>query len=408
MTSGLSSRERMLAALNCEEPDYVPCCFSAFQILERRCASQQEFVDRELQMGLDVAVAVAAPPVRHDPRVRIREWREEDRSSPCPVLHKEYETPAGVLRTAVNRSEDWPWGDHVPFLDDFLIPRSRKFLITHDDDLEGLRYLLASPTGEDVARLREQCRGAAKLADERKLITIAYYGMVGDVACWLAGISELIMMTADRPDFVRRLLAVIEEWNNRVMDVVLDQKVDVFVRRAWYENADVWAPAQYREFILPGLRRDAERAHRAGAKFGYLMSCAAMPLLDMMMDAGVDVLMGVDPAQDRMMDLRALKERTAGRMCLWGGVCGYLTLERGTPQDVAAQVQRSLAALAPGGGFILAPVTNVREDNARVWRNLDAMVEAWRSLRLGPFSSAGQQGPMGQASGPAGSWLTRS
>jgi uroporphyrinogen decarboxylase len=133
-----------------------------------------------------------------------------------------------------------------------------------------------------------------------------------------------------------------------------------------------------------------------------------MPLLDMMMDAGVDVLMGVDPAQDRMMDLRALKERTAGRMCLWGGVCGYLTLERGTPQDVAAQVQRSLAALAPGGGFILAPVTNVREDNARVWRNLDAMVEAWRSLRRGPFSSTGQQGPMGRGSGPAGSRLTRS
>jgi len=385
VTSDLSSRDRMLAALNCQEPEYVPCCFSAFQILERRCAGQQEFVDRQLQMGLDVAVAVHAPPVRHDPRVRIREWREEDPSLPYLILHKGYETPAGVLHTAVNRTEDWPWGDQVPFLDDYLIPRSSKRLVTSEDDLPALRYLLAPPTGDDVAGFREQCRRAKELAKERELITIAYYGMVGDVACWLAGMQDLMMATADSPEFVRGLLAAIEEWNSQVTDVVLDHGVDVFVRRAWYENADMWAPAQYREFILPGLRRDAEKVHQAGTKFGYLMSCASMPLSDMMMEAGVDVLMGVDPAQDRMMDLRALKQRTAGRMCLWGGVCGYLTLERATPQEVAAQVRRSSAALAPGGGFILAPVTNVREDSPLVWRNIEAMIETWRSLRRGPW-----------------------
>jgi uroporphyrinogen decarboxylase len=170
------------------------------------------------------------------------------------------------------------------------------------------------------------------------------------------------------------------------MDVVLEQGIDLFVRRAWYENADVWSPSYYKEFIFPGLCRDVRRVHEAGAKFGYLMSCASMPLLEMMMDAGVDVLMGIDPAQDRTMDLGVLREETAGTMCLWGGVCGYLTVECGNPEDIREQTHRSISTLGPGGGFILSPVTNVREDNERVWRNLETLIDTWRSLRDDPDS----------------------
>ena len=125
MTTGLSSRDRMLAALECRQPDHVPCCFSAFQSLRQQCTDQADFLDRQLEMGLNAAVTVSTIPLRHDPRVRIREWREDLPDELYPILHKEYETPAGTLCTAVSTSEDWPWGDHVPFMDDFLIPRSR-------------------------------------------------------------------------------------------------------------------------------------------------------------------------------------------------------------------------------------------------------------------------------------------
>ncbi|MCK4375743.1 MAG: hypothetical protein KAX19_10455 [Candidatus Brocadiae bacterium] len=381
MAQRFSSRERMLAALACGEPDHVPCCFSAFDILRHRCSDEFDYVDKQLEMGLDAAVQMPTPPVRHDCRVTVKEWREDSAGQPYPILHKVYETPAGPLRTMIVQSEDWPWGDHVPFMDDFLIPRSRKFLLTPDDNLDALRYLLAPPTDADLDALRQLAGRLKAWAGERELLTTGLYGMAGDVACWLCGMQNLMLMTVDDPDFVRQVLAIIEDWNRRRMQPVLEQGVDLFIRRAWYENADVWSRTHYREFILPGLRRDAEMVHQAGAGFGCLMSCASMPLIDMMMDAGVDVLVGVDPAQDRTMDLRLLKQKTAGRMCLWGGVCGYLTVERGTPDDIRRQVQDAISVLAPGGGFILAPVTNVREDNEHVWRNVAALIEAWRSLR---------------------------
>jgi len=381
-TVPLSSRDRMLAALECREADYVPCCFSAFQSLREQCSDQAEFLDRQLEMGLDAIVTVSAVPLRHDSRVRIREWREDVPSEIHPLLHKEYETPAGTLHTTVKKSQDWPWGDHVPFIDDFLIPRSRKFLITPDDSLDALRYLLPSPTDEDITRFRENARRSRSLAAERDLLTAGLYSTVGDMICWLSGMEELILLAVDNPDFVQELLNIIEDWNRRCVELMLDEGVDLLIRRAWYENADVWAPWQYQRFILPTLQRDVKMVHQANAKFGYLMSCASTPLLDMMMDAGVDVLLGIDPAQDRTMDMQMLKQKTFGRMCLWGGVCGYLTVECGTAADIKEQVRQAMSILAPGGGFILAPVTNVRGDTERAWKNVDTLIETWQASIL--------------------------
>ncbi|MBM3242254.1 hypothetical protein FJZ31_38795 [Candidatus Poribacteria bacterium] len=64
-----------------------------------------------------------------------------------------------------------------------------------------------------------------------------------------------------------------------------------------------------------------------------------------------------------------------------GDVCGYLTVECGTSADITEQVQQAIAILAPGGGFILSPVTNVRADTERAWQNIKTLIETWRTLR---------------------------
>jgi len=268
----------------------------------------------------------------------------------------------------------------VPFLSDFIIVRATRHLITPDDSLDALRYLLAAPTEEEAEAYAADAGKARALAAERGLATMAGVAMQGDMACWLSGIQDLMMMCMDAPDFVHEYFAIIEDWNRKRMDVILGQQPDVFIRRGWYENADFWSPALYREFMFPILKRDAEQVHAAGAKLGYIVSCSSMPLLDMFMEAGVDVLLGIDPAQDRMLDLPLMKRKTQGRMALWGGVCGYLTVECGTPDEIREEVRQAVDVLAPGGGFILAPVTNVRADTERAWRNVEAMIDEWKRL----------------------------
>lgn len=378
----ISSRDRLLTTLNFGEPDHPPCCFSAFLALQRRCAGPEDFVLRQIEMGLDVAVKINDPPISFHPDVEVREWKQEPDGvgdpSRYPILHCDYHTPAGTLSRSVKQTEDWPDGDHVPFLSDHTIPRATKHLITGESDLDALQYLLRPPAASEIQEYRRGAQAARSLADAHDLIVTAGTSQHADFACWLSGIQDLTLLTLDSPDFVRAYLAMIEEWNRERMAVMLDDGIDVLVRRGWYENADFWPPELFREFLLPALKRDVEQVHAAGARLAYTMSCSSMPLIETLIEAGVDALMGVDPAQDRMMDLDEIKSRTAGRMTLWGGVCGYLTVERGEEEDVRREVRDSLSILAPGGGFILAPVTNVRSDTERAWRNVEAMIDEWK------------------------------
>ena len=49
----MTPKERMLAAIEGREYDYVPCSFMMFFNLARKCKTQAEFVEKQLQLGLD-------------------------------------------------------------------------------------------------------------------------------------------------------------------------------------------------------------------------------------------------------------------------------------------------------------------------------------------------------------------
>jgi hypothetical protein len=104
-----------------------------------------------------------------------------------------------------------------------------------------------------------------------------------------------------------------------------------------------------------------------------------MPVLDQIVEAGVDVLVGVDPIQGKGTDLAEMKRRASGKLCLWGGVNGFLTVERGTEADIRDAVKQALDTLGPDG-FILSPVDKVRDPSDEVWANVEALIEAWREM----------------------------
>lgn len=392
MAEKFSSRRRMMAAIECREPDYVPLCFMIFSALKSRCRDQYEFVERQLELGLDAVVDLPVvplhaqsdhsdlhgSPVRFDPRVRVREWREDRPDEKYPLLHKEYVTPSGTLSAVVSKAEDWPYGDHVPLFDDYLIPRSRKFLITKRSDLEHLKYLFMPPSEEDISEFRETSLRAKEFADSRGLLVTGGWGVGIEAACWMCGIEDLILAAIYDPEFVGEMAQLISRWNQERMQIILDVGVDLFVRRGWYESADFWPPDLYRQFILPSLQKEVQMAHEAGAKFGYIMTTGTMPLLDMLLESGIDVLIGVDPVQGRGTDLSELKRKLGGKICMWGGVNGFVTVEMGSREEIEDAVETAIDILAPGGGFILSPVDNIRDTSEDTWRNVQVMIEAWK------------------------------
>jgi hypothetical protein len=189
-----------------------------------------------------------------------------------------------------------------------------------------------------------------------------------------------MMLEHDQPAFVVERLEMIHTWNQQRMAVVLSGKVDLYIHRAWYEGCDFLSPKLFREVIVPHLKSDAALAHEHGALFGYICSSGILPLLDDYREVGMDVLIGVDPVQGTHTHLGLIKKKAAGRLCLWGGVSGAITVEMGEEEEIRGAVRHALATLGPKG-FILSPVDNITVDAPTTWSNIQVFIDEWKRNR---------------------------
>jgi hypothetical protein len=207
--------------------------------------------------------------------------------------------------------------------------------------------------------------------------------MGADAMAWLSGYEDIMVLSIMQPDIIREYVNIIHEWNMRQIEIYLDVTgADLIVRRAWYETIEFWTPRAYHDLIMPTLQKECELVHQAGKKYGYIITSAFLPLLDDILDSGVDVLIGLDPEEGKGTDLRMVKEKFSEKgRAIWGGVSGAVTVELGTAEETEKAVIHALKTLGKEGGFILSPVDNVREDTENTWRNTSVFIDTWKKYR---------------------------
>jgi hypothetical protein len=371
-----------------------------FHNLYNLCGSDGQYVQRQLELGLDACVHVGhLNPASHKygmfhPDVKVREWIEEREGLRYFCLR--LDTPAGPLTGRVRQRDGWPREGEFSLLNDFVVPRAEEPLVKPERDLEKARYLFGPFKDADIEALREEASRAKAIADERGLLlTGGWKGSLGprlyvdpgvmgcDAMAWLSGFEEVMALSITAPEVIREYANIIHEWNMKQIEVYLEVTgAELIIRRGWYETTEFWTPGAYRDIVAPTLGREAELVHQAGRKYGYIITSAFLPVLEDILDAGVDVLIGLDPEEGKGTDLEAVKKMCMKKgAAIWGGVSGAATVERGTAESTEAAVHRALELLGQGGGFILSPVDNVREDTGRAWANTRVFIDTWKRSR---------------------------
>ncbi len=141
---------------------------------------------------------------------------------------------------------------------------------------------------------------------------------------------------------------------------------------------------QDRPLLRPELYRRVVKPYHARL-FGYVKShCdaylmlhtdgAVAPFIPDFVEMGVDIL---NPVQISAagMDPAVLKRDFGDDIVFWGGGCdSQQVLPFGSPQEVNDEVRRRMDELAPGGGFVFAPVHNIQPEVPA--KNVVAMYEA--------------------------------
>ncbi len=174
--------------------------------------------------------------------------------------------------------------------------------------------------------------------------------------CFLRGEVDFLMDIASDPVFARELA---EKVADHIMRVGLEslRRGDLYDTGIWmfddmaYNDNPMFSPDQFERVFLPSYRKLVAAFKRAGAAKVVVHSDGnIIPILDMLVDAGVDAINPIEPKAG--MDLLELKRRYGRRLGLIGGMCNAFVLPAGTRAEIKAQVDRIREAAREGGVII--------------------------------------------------------
>ncbi len=180
--------------------------------------------------------------------------------------------------------------------------------------------------------------------------------------------------------------AFAEELMDRILEVEIDiattflnavgDQIDViaFKDDIAMQSGPVISPVMFRRLIKPRMDRLIQAIRsRTQAKIWFHSCGSVYYAIPDLIDLGVDIL---NPVQVRAaeMDTARLKREFGNHLTFWGGIDTQHVLPFGTPDDVRREVKQRIADLAPGGGYVLASVHNIEADvpGENVWAMFQA------------------------------------
>ncbi len=353
-----------------------------------------------VELGMDPTVDIWLPdPVLHgDVVVRNGQYKGANGES---ILFKEYETPRGVLRMEVRKTDDWrsighrhwqphPWGDDwrghwdINIFDDWNTSRLVQPLIKGSEDLDKLSYLLNIPDGFDLENWREAVKHFKAFAQKHDLLLRVRRSLAADAVLWLCDTKDFLMATIEDPEYCMRLMRIVQDWSLKCLELGLDIGVDMADRRGWYEIPEVFGARVWAEMIAPLINEAGRMVHQAGALHCYQHTQGNLALGELIKSAQIDCIWGIDPVQGGD-ELERVKEMFGGKVALMGGIDDCLVLQQAEPAAIREEVARVLSVMGPGGGFVLMPTHNISVETP--WRGLKAFMDA--GLEFGKYPMAG-------------------
>lgn len=229
-------------------------------------------------------------------------------------------------------------------------------------------------------QLRARGLGLRQTTDRALMIVIGCN--LFEWGTFLRRMDNFLMDLAGEPMKVEALLDALMQWHMAALTKVCERVGDVadvirFGDDLGMNNGPFMSPATYRRFFKPRHKVLCDYVHKHTRMKTFLHSCGSIrALLPDLIEAGFDI---INPVQTncRGMEPETLKSDFGKDICFWGGGCDTkLVLPRATPQEVKDHVKRRLDIFMPGGGFVFNTIHNILPEVPP--RNVEAMFEAVR------------------------------
>jgi len=389
----MTPRERVLAALNHQEPDRAPIDFGghrssgiaaiayaklrkALGLAERPIRvydpiQQLAIIDEDVLERFHADTIELGRGFAHEDE-HWRDWTLPD-GSPCQMPR--WAMPERQEGQWVLRAESGRVVGRMP--DGAIYFEQSHWPYLEQDDLDRLPEALAdtiwvamrTPPGPLViGQYGDQAMvdGARRLRQKTDRAILGLFGgNLLEIGQFLYRIDNFLMLLAGNPrrahEFLDRLVEIHLKNLERFLGLV-GPYIDIilFGDDLGTQKGPQMSPAMYREFFKPRHAKMWRRAKELADVKVMLHCCGGVrPLLADLIDAGLDA---INPVQISCtgMEARGLKADFGDKLTFWGGGCDtHRVLAYGTPDEVRRHVKEQVSILLPGGGFVFQQVHNI-------------------------------------------------
>lgn len=378
----MTHRERVIAAMNHEEPDRVPMDLGgslASTMVGEAYPALRKALGLPVHEHADARRYASLADIEDDVRVALD----------VDVVHAPQAAGAGSAITIISDDtfiDEWgvrwhkPEGGHyyverAPFQDE----ATPKAVEQHD-----------WPEAKDIIKMEGVVDTLRKLREETDYaVTLEIRGRVMSIGQFLRGFEEWMIDLVTNEPFVEALLERTRQIQIEVNQLVLrdiGDLVDVVYTSddLGSQNGPQISLDCFRKLLRPHFHKIWAHARvSTPAKLMHHCCGSCYAFLGDFVDLGVQALNPIQ-VSSAYMDPARLKAEFGKHLTFWGGVDTQQVMPRGTTADVREEVARRIREMGPGGGYVLTPVHNLQAEVPP--ENIIALYEAGKEFGKYPLS----------------------
>jgi uroporphyrinogen decarboxylase len=365
MKETMTSRERVLRALNHEAADRVPLDLGGFQtgIHKKAYAELLSYLGIEEEIvTLDPVQQLAKPSEQILKRFRVdtlyicARAAESfkggiEQSSRDGRLWHDLKDEFGVVWSMPDDQQLYMDISHHPLADATI------------DDIAGYPF----PDGSDATRFTGVREGALQIRNETPYAISTGIGGVVYEYCWyMRGLERWFMDMVDNPEFCEALLEkTLQFWMDYYSGFMAEvgDIVDVVMigDDLAAQDGPLFSPRFYRQIVKPRQKRLVQHIKSlTRAKIWYHTCGSCVEYIPDLIDNGIDIL---NPLQisAKGMDPKELKERFGEKLVFWGGgIDAQHVLPFASAEEVREHVRKNVEIFKSGGGYVFNNVHNIQ------------------------------------------------
>jgi len=189
------------------------------------------------------------------------------------------------------------------------------------------------------------------------------------LASILRGQDQLLMELIRNPDFVHELLKPTTEASKRYGEATVRHGADIAVVADPIASSSVISPKMFDQFAFSPTKDVLKSISDAGGTPSLHICGNTIPILERMAETGTRII-----ELDYRVDLTLAKDMVGERICIQGNIDPVGVLLNGKPSDVERKAKECIEKAAKDGGFILSSGCEVPLNAP--FENVKAMVSA--------------------------------